>query len=112
MEIILEVVKTYVGVPLEENGFDLELLSLINANFSNLVQIGLEFGSIVNGLTVFPDFQSPELQALVENYICMSTKSVFDPTASATIKSAYDNQIKQLEFRIQMKCSIDEEVTV
>ena len=39
--VILDDVKTYIGVGLGNSGFDNEILSLINATFSNFELLGL-----------------------------------------------------------------------
>ena len=110
MEIILEKVKTYIGVALDETGFDVELLVLINAAFSTLKQLGFLSTIVVDETTEFPELDDEELMALVEAYVCVKPKSIFDATASPTIKAVYDSHIKEMESRIEMLCSSKVEV--
>lgn len=108
--IILEIVKTYLGIDVDENGFDVELLVLINAAFSTLKQLGLVSDIVVVEDTIMPNFGDEELSSMVSSYICVKTKTIFDPSASPTIKAAFDGYVSEMESRIEMLCSLNTEV--
>ena len=98
---ILYDVKQTLGILPDNLGFDLELLIFINSVKVFLVQQGITQLEIdIDETTVWPDFDSLQIGAMVKHYIQAKTKMAFDPTASETISRSLDSLSVELEGRI------------
>ena len=101
---ILTSVKSPLGLLESVEGFDDELVSFINGVFLSFNQIG--FGpeqpyAIVDKTETWADFiADTTIHGALETLMFLKVKSIFDPTASATVAQAYSNQIEELEFRL------------
>lgn len=104
---ILDDVKTFLGLTSDYTVFDRDILININGAFSTLAQLGV---GPVDGFTVggtatlwssFSDDQSVVNAARM--YICMKTRLVFDPPNTGYLVGAYEKQIQELEWRLNMK---------
>lgn len=100
---ILVDVKLNIGINPEESHFDQDLVSLINGGFSSLAQLGVNYNIVVDESTDWPDFPSATMSGLTKEFICRKVKSIFDPTASATIKESLHTYITELEGRIMLE---------
>lgn len=100
--IILEKVKTTLGIEEDNLGFDSELLIHINSAKSNLVQLGVAaLDIVIDASTVLPDTGSTSLDAFCLQYLGWETKQAFDPSVNASIASALDKSLVELEGRIK-----------
>ncbi len=99
--IILENIKTTIGVLPDNLGFDSELLMFINSAKSSLVQLGLaELDIDIDETTEWPSFPNPTIQYLSKHYIQVKVRQTFDPGASETIARTLSAVVKELEGRI------------
>lgn len=112
MATILESVKIACNVPLSETVFDADLLLNINGVISFAQRIG------VNGLenldvdenTEYPTFtegDGKEVQRLMKLYIPLKVKASWDPSTSASIGSAQNDRVRELEESLLLACSED-----
>lgn len=99
---ILQDIKLGVGVPVDSDAFDSELLMHANATAGFINQLGVtEFdGLVIREETEWPTITSPLIDSLVKAYLMMTVKSVFDPTASATIRDHIADYMHEIEYRI------------
>jgi hypothetical protein len=94
--------KKALGVPVNNLGFDAELLLRINSTRASLVQLGVSDldGINVTNITEWPTFQSTVLQDNVKHYMLIKVKQGFDPVPSETIASSLRDEANVLEGRI------------
>ena len=99
-ESILITVKTMLGPSEDYEAFDTDIIVHINSAFERLCELGVgpsEPFSIEDEGAVWNDFSS-EVTWQAIRYIVLYVKKVFDPTANATIKQAYEEELNKLEW--------------
>lgn len=106
MESILETIRKLIGGEEYGEHFDADLIIQINMAFSILTQLGVgpEDGFfITDDSAVWTDFigDSKRLE-MVKTYVYLKVKLVFDPPTNSSLYDAYDKQIKELEWRINV----------
>ena len=110
MKTIVEQVKSSLGVPVDNFGFDEELMIHINAAKSTLIQFGVDELDIdIDDTTVWPVFNSDIVGELSKQYIVLRVRVIFDPIASETIAKQFNEWLGILEARINHEI---EETTV
>ena len=101
---ILDTIKKAIGFDPEYTAFDLDITMHINAVFGSLQQLGVgpDTGFVIqDNTTLWVQYVSNlTLQSLVKTFIFMSVKLVFDPPDGRYALPAFQEQIKQLEWRI------------
>ena len=99
--IILEDIKTSLGILPDNLGFDSELLMFINSAKSSLVQLGLsELDIDIDEETEWPTFPNRLLESLSKHYFHVKVRQTFDPTASESISKTISVAANELEGRI------------
>lgn len=104
---ILAAVKTYLMVDEEITSFDEEIQTHIAASISTLEQRGLNVPpgfDIMDSNVTYSELCSSDiaLEGLVRSYVSISVKIIFDPPASSTVASSYEQRKKELEERVSM----------
>ena len=107
MESILDTIKQLLGIPTDDDSFDTDVKVNINAAIFTLSQIGIgpSNGYIVTSNTqMWNDYIGASLINLegVKNYIYLKTKLVFDPPTNSTTIQAINDNLKELEWRMQL----------
>jgi dihydropteroate synthase len=97
------------GVPEDYTVFDQEIIMDINMALAQLSQIGVgEVNTVFqisgSGETWGDYIDDPELLSLIPPYVAIVVRSLFDPSKSSIIKDTLNEQLKQLEFRINDVC--------
>lgn len=109
MESILNSIKQLLGIDENENHFDTDIMIHINSVFSNLYQMGVgpdEPFQIGDTSAVWSDFTDNDaVFSNVKTYMYLKVKQVFDPPSNSSILTAFDNQIKELEWRLTVGAS-------
>lgn len=105
---ILNSVKKDIGVGLDYDHFDPEIIDAINTAFSSLNQIGagpVAGFSISDSTTEWSDYisdpDSPTL-GFVKSFVSKKAKMLFDPPTSSALMEALKENLKELEFRINI----------
>lgn len=105
---ILNSVKKDIGVGLDYDHFDPEIITAINTAFSSLNQIGagpVAGFSISDATTEWSDYisdpDSPTL-GFVKSFVSKKAKMLFDPPTSSALMEALKENLKELEFRINI----------
>lgn len=105
---ILNSVKKDIGVGLDYDHFDPEIITAINTAFSSLNQIGagpVAGFSISDATTEWSDYisdpDSPTL-GFVKSFVSKKAKMLFDPPTSSALMEAMKENLKELEFRINV----------
>lgn len=106
MESILTSIKKLLGIPEEYDHFDPDIIIHINSALMVLTQIGV---GPVNGFSIsdtsakWKDFLPDERMIhSVKSYVHLKVKLMFDPPLSSAVLECHKEQIKELEWRIQV----------
>ena len=107
MESILDTIKQLLGIPTDDDSFDTDVKVNINAAIFTLSQIGIgpSNGYIVTSNTqMWNDYIGGYLINLegFKDYIYLKTKLVFDPPTNSTTIQAINDNLKELEWRMQL----------
>lgn len=109
-ESILDSIKKLLGISPDVTVFDVDIIFHINTVFANLAQEGVgpedENGNnigykIESSANVWSEFTEDDI--LIENvktYIYIKVKLIFDPPQQQALISAYNEQAKELEWRL------------
>lgn len=106
MESILNSVKKLLGIAEDYDHFDPDIIMHINSVFTTLTQLGVgpeEGFSINDEAEKWEDFMPEEkLIHSVKSYMFMKVKLMFDPPMSSAVLECTKEQIKEMEFRLQV----------
>lgn len=101
---ILESTKKVLNIPSDYNVFDQDLILHINSVFSTLNQLGIgptQGFMIEDGATEWDTFLAGDIRLNnVKTYTYLRVRLLFDPPASSFAITAIQDQIKELEWRI------------
>lgn len=115
MDSILTSVKQLLGLSEAYTDYDNDIVLIINATFMTLTQLGVgpEVGfSITDKTALWTDFLNTSLKLEgVKLYVSLKTRLSFDPPSSSFVLAALENQVKELEFRINIIVDNDEYVS-
>lgn len=105
---ILSSVKQLLGVPIENESFDLDIMLNINAASSRLFQLGVleKPYTITTNEDMYDDLPIPgrseDIANQIKMYFFYKTKLVFDnSTLSAAVIEVIKEEIKEAEWRIK-----------
>ena len=105
-ESILTSIKKLAGMDSDYDPFDTDLIIFINSVFSALAQLGVGPSSgfsIDDDTAVWSEFiEDPVQLGFVKTYIYLKVRLVFDPPDNSTVIKSYEDQIKQLEWRLNV----------
>lgn len=104
---ILQTIKKLLGIPADYDHFDSDIIIHINSAFSVLAQLGVgpkEGFSISDDSAKWDDFVPDENQLLqnVKTYVYLKVRIVFDPPLSSAVLECQKEQIKEMEWRLQV----------
>ena len=104
MDSILISTKRILGIEENDTAFDLDIITHINAAFSTLNQLGVgpEDGFFIeDNVPTWDLFVVPANQLhTVKSYVCLYVRAKFDPPATSYHTTAMNEQIKELEWRL------------
>lgn len=103
---ILNSVKKVLGLDPSYTVFDQDVIMHINTVFTTLVQLGI---GPVNGFMIeddeptWGDFLGEDVNLnSVKTYMCLRVRMIFDPPATSFAINAMEEQIRELEWRINV----------
>lgn len=102
---ILEDIKKLLNITPEYTVFDQDIKIHINSALATLNQIGVgpEAGfEVVDSTAEWSEFISGTPLNSVKSYVYARVRLLFDPPATSFGISAIENQIKELEWRLQV----------
>lgn len=103
---ILDSMKDALSVPLEDDGYDEELLMHINTIFFKISQLGVGPETpfvIEDNTSEWTDFISDvSTIAMVKSYMYLELRMLFDPPSNSSLASAMKEQIKEYEWRMNV----------
>ena len=105
---ILLSIKKLLGIAESDTYFDPDIVLHINSVLSVLCQLGVgptEGFSIVDGYDRWEDFiaDDPAKLQMVKTYVGLKVKLYFDPPINSSILAAYERQITELEWRLNVQ---------
>ena len=105
MESILQTIKKLIGPSASYDIFDNDLIIHINSAFFSLHQLGVteEPFTITGSSETWDEFHADTDLESVKTYIYLKTRMFFDPPTNSALISAINEQIKELEWRINVK---------
>lgn len=106
---ILDSTKKLLSIPLESDYFDHDVLTYINSAFSTLKQLGAKIPSefyVSDSTSTWDNIGgNPDVVPHIRSYVYLKVRMTFDPPTGG-VKEAYENQIKELEWRINSEDDI------
>lgn len=102
---ILQSIKKLLGIPAEHTEFDTDILIHINTAFMTMKQLGVgpAAGFVVEGeeeqWVTFLAGKPTDFQA-VKTFVYLKVRSFFDPPQTSYHTTALENQLQQLEWRL------------
>jgi hypothetical protein len=101
---ILNSTKEKLGIAADYNVFDNQIIDFINAVFSTVAQLGIgppDGFEIADDTAEWDDIlvANRHLNA-VKSYVFLRVRVLFDPPTTGYHVTAMDNQIKELEWRL------------
>jgi len=103
---ILDDTKKLLGLDSSYTAFDTDVIVHINTVLSIISQLGLGSDggmSIVDNTVTWTNlFGSDPTLNYIKSYVFMRVKMMFDPPQTSFAIEAYNNQIKELEWRINV----------
>lgn len=102
MESILESIRKLIGPSAQYDIFDNDLIMHINSTFFILHQLGLtEEPFVISGSDeTWEDFHADADLEAVKTYVYLKARMYFDPPTNSALISAINEQIKELEVRL------------
>lgn len=106
---ILNTVKKMLGIDKAYKAFDMDIIVSINSTFSTLYQLGVTLDGdfmVVDERQKWSDIIKDEFKsrlAFIQQYVYLKVRVVFDPPTSSFVLDAYNKQISELEWRINVE---------
>lgn len=101
---ILTSIKKMLGITSEYDYFDADLIMCINSVLSILTQLGVgpKTGfAIHNTEEIWHDLLGEDGRLeMVKNYVHLRVKILFDPPQNASLAKVFEDEAKELEWRI------------
>lgn len=107
MESILNSIKKNLGIDCEYKAFDSDIIMCINAVFGTLHQLGVGPSEGFRILSDQEDWSTyltygKEIEE-VKTYMYLRTRLLFDPPDRGGVLTSFQEQIRELEWRIVVK---------
>ena len=106
MDSILTSIKKLLSITEEYDYFDPDIIMHINTALSTLTQLGVgpsEGFMIEDKTATWSDFISDTKEVIsVKTYVYLKVKKVFDPPLSSIVMEAMNENIKELEWRLNV----------
>lgn len=107
-ESVLKTIKDMLGISDTDKAFDTDLIVNINAIFSTLFQLGIGKKThyfILDSTTKWDDLfeKEKDLIDFIKLYTYMKVKVIFDPPTNSSVLQAFNEQIKEIEYRILLQ---------
>jgi hypothetical protein len=105
---ILISTKKILGISEDYTAFDLDIITHINTAFSTLTQLGIgpADGFMIDDAsdlwTDFDPIDDDRMYNSVKSYVFLRVKQLFDPPTTSYLIEAYNKQIQELEWRMNV----------
>lgn len=106
MDSILTSIKKLLGITEDYTHFDTDIIMHINSVFSILTQLGVgpsEGFYIQDKTTIWYEYISdPNKIEMVKSYMYLKVRLLFDPPSSSSVIEAFNKQISEFEWRLNV----------
>jgi len=103
---ILNSTKKILGLAEDDTSFDLDVLLHINSVLAILTQVGIgpeEGFTIEDSTPTWEAFVGTDKQlSLVKTYVYLKVRLVFDPPTTSFAIESFNEQVKELEWRLNV----------
>lgn len=102
---ILQSTKKTLGLAEDYTAFDQDIIMHINSVFSTLLMLGVgpETGFVIEDETdTWEEFTTDVRLNSVKSYMYLKVRLLFDPPSTSFVLSALQEQIKELEWRMNV----------
>lgn len=103
---ILQSIKKLLGIPSDYDVFDSDVMTHVNSAFSTLTQLGIGPSTgfmIEDDSAEWADFLADDKQLNpVKTYVALRVRQIFDPPQTSYLIEAFNAQIKELEWRLNV----------
>lgn len=109
---ILTHIKEAIGLSDDDDSFDIDILTHINASIGDLNQNGVGNIIDVDSETTWRELQNPNQEEgnqyfkMVPSYIALSTKVIFDPPPPSSVQQ-YVTSIEKILWRLKVAYEVD-----
>lgn len=104
---ILRSIKKLLGIPEDDDAFDMDVIFAINSAFDRLNTLGIgpdEGFRITDDTATWSDYlYDGKILDSVKTYVYFKTRLVFDPPTSSFVLESMNKQIAELEFLFIVK---------
>ena len=105
---ILQSIKLKLGLTKEQMPFDHDIILSINSAFMTLYQLGIGFNNAAIYISSvnekWEDYGiSNSYHQWIKDYVYMKVRLAFDPPSSSFVLKSFEDQIKELEWRIEVE---------
>lgn len=104
MDSILNSIKKLLGIPIEQENFDTDIIIHINSVFAVLHQIGVGPSTafkITGDDDMWDSFTGTNLNIEdVKTYMYLRVRLLFDPPLSSSVLAAMERTVAELEWRL------------
>ena len=104
---ILRSIKKLLGIPEDDDAFDMDVIFAINSAFDRLNTLGIgpdEGFRITDDTVTWSDYlYDGKILDSVKTYVYFKTRLVFDPPTSSFVLESMNKQIAELEFLFIVK---------
>lgn len=105
-ESILNSTKKILGIDADYTVYDLDVMTFINSAFGTLHQLGIgpvDGFAIIDASSEWVDFLGADKRLnAVKQYVFLKVKLMFDPPDTGYLVSAYEKQILEHEWRLNV----------
>lgn len=106
MDSILTSIKKLLGITEDYTHFDIDIVMHINSVFSILTQLGVgppEGFYIQDKTTIWDEYiTDPNKIEMVKSYMYLKVRLLFDPPSSSSVIEAFNKQISEIEWRLNV----------
>lgn len=103
---ILNSIKKFLGIGVDYDAFDMDIMIHINSVFSILTQLGVgpsDGFMICDSTSQWSDFiEDEKLFNIIKSYIYLKVRLLFDPPINSSVLDAMKKQIEEFEWRINI----------
>jgi hypothetical protein len=103
---ILDSIKQLLGIDVNDNNFDKELIIHINGALMIINQLGVgpEFYSITDKNNVWEEFtQGRKDLEIIKSFVYLKVRLMFDPPQNSFLVDSIEKQISEYEWRITVQ---------
>lgn len=103
---ILDSIKQLLGIDVNDNNFDAELIIHINGALMIINQLGVgpEFYSITDKSNVWEEFtQGRKDLEIIKSFVYLKVRLMFDPPQNSFLVDSIEKQISEYEWRITVQ---------